>query len=84
MFSLSNLLFQDIPVLFVYLHVDEMVFRGLGKYKNMELVNIETNYEDISKDIKQTEHDKEKGLPEEDVTTFCLWVKVIKFSMFVN
>jgi len=65
----------DIPVLFVYLHVDEMVFRGLGKYKNMELVNIETNYEDISKDIKQTEHDKEKGLPEEDVTTFCLWVK---------
>ena len=53
-----------------------MVFRGLQKYKNLEFVNIETNYDEISKDIKHTEHDKEKGLPEEDVTTFCLWVKV--------
>ena len=58
------------------LHVDEMVFRGLQKYKNFSFVNIETNYEDFAKDLKESEHDKNKGLPEEDVTTFCLWTKV--------
>ena len=53
-----------------------MVFRGLQKYKNFSFVNIETNYEDFAKDIKESEHDKNKGLPEDDVTTFCLWTKV--------
>lgn len=32
----------DIPVIFVNLHVEEMVFSGVGKYKNKyEFFNIE-------------------------------------------
>jgi HSP90 family molecular chaperone len=65
----------EIPILYLTLHVDEMVFRGMQKYKNFNFINIETNYEDFAKDIKQTEHDKVKGIPEEDLTTFCLWTK---------
>jgi len=61
------------------LHVDEMVFRGLNSYKGFNFVNIETNYDEIAKDIKNIEHDKETGLPEEDVTTFCLWIKVKQY-----
>jgi len=57
------------------MHVDEMVFRGLQKYKNYNFVNIETNYEDFSKDLKPQEADKVNGLPEDDITTFCLWTK---------
>ena len=67
---------SDIPVLYLTLHVDEMVFRGLNSYKGFNFVNIETNFDEIAKDIKNIEHDKESGLPEEDVTNFCLWVKV--------
>lgn len=64
------------PVLYLTLHFDELVFRGLDKYKNYQFVNLETNYDEVAKDLKAFEHDKTNGLPEEDITTFCLWAKV--------
>eukprot|EP01017_Pseudomicrothorax_dubius_P030664 TRINITY_DN3846_c0_g1_i1.p1 TRINITY_DN3846_c0_g1~~TRINITY_DN3846_c0_g1_i1.p1 ORF type:complete len:735 (-),score=231.71 TRINITY_DN3846_c0_g1_i1:157-2361(-) len=66
---------SSIPILYVNLHVDEMVFRGVEKYKNFKFINIETSYEEISKDIAAVEHDQNKGLPQDEVTPFCLWVK---------
>jgi len=39
-------------------------------------VNIETNFEEISKDVShRVEVNKETGLPEQDTTSFCLWIK---------
>lgn len=39
-------------------------------------MNIETNFEEIAKDVDHwVEVDKEFGLPESDTTTFCLWMK---------
>jgi len=65
----------DIPVLFVYMHVDEMVFRGMQNYKGKyKFINIETNYDDIAKENKG-EQQSQNGIPEDDVTPFCLWVK---------
>lgn len=44
---------SDVPVIFINLHVDEMVFQGVptfkGKYK---FVNIETSYEEVSKELE--------------------------------
>jgi hypothetical protein len=60
------------------LHVDEMVFRGIQEYKKKyKFINIEGSYEEIAKDVKNTEHDKELGLEESEITPFCLWLKVI-------
>lgn len=64
------------PVLFVESHVDEMVFRQINEYKGFKFVNIETNYEEISKDVShRVEVNKSTGLPEVDTTSFCLWIK---------
>lgn len=43
---------SNIPILFLYIHIDEMVFRQIGDYKKKyKFVNIETNYEEIQKDV---------------------------------
>ncbi len=47
--------FKDtkIPVLVINMHIDEMVFRQLQTYKGKyKFVNVETAFEDLSKDIK--------------------------------
>ena len=66
----------DVPVLIITNHIDEVCFKNVGEYKGKKFVNIETNFEEIAKDVdKRVEVDKDKGLPEDDTTTFCLWVK---------
>ena len=70
---------SDVPVLIVQNQVDEMVFNQIGSFKGFTFVNIESGYEEISKDLgekEKSEEDKNKPqLPEDDVTTFCLWLK---------
>jgi len=44
----------DIPIIFINMHVDEMVFQGVGTYKSKySFVNIETNYDDVSKELEK-------------------------------
>jgi len=64
------------PVLFLENHVDELSFRQVNEYKGFKFVNIETNFEEIAKDVDhRVDVDKDKGLPEADTTSFCLWMK---------
>lgn len=39
-------------------------------------MSIESNYEDIQKDIGVTSNSEGKGLSEEEISGFCIWVKV--------
>lgn len=73
----------DTPVIYTYEHVDEMVFRQMASYKNMKIINIEASFDEVAKDTKSTEHNKASGLPEDDITTFCLWLKVL-LSPFIH
>lgn len=52
-------------VLFLENHIDELCFRQVNEYKGFKFVNIETNYEEISKDINhRVEVNKDSGLPD--------------------
>lgn len=73
------------------MHLDEMVFRTVQEYKKKyKFVNIESSYEELAKDIKSPEHDKPRPpseyLPEDDITPYCLWIKVssIKFNLIIK
>lgn len=68
------------PVLILTNQIDEICFQQIGDYKGHKFVNIETSYEEIQKDLGSNKDEKEEtaktgGLPEEDVTTFSLWLK---------
>lgn len=56
-----------------------MVFNQIGSFKGFTFVNVESGYEEISKDLGEkpkSENDKNKPqIPEDDITTFCLWLK---------
>lgn len=52
-----------------------MVFRSVDKYKDFKFINVETNPEELAKNVKEVQHDTVKGLPAEDVTSFSLWLK---------
>ena len=63
------------PVIFLENHIDEMCFRQVDEYKGHRFVNIETNFEEIAKDVDSRVEVKAEGLPEKDTTSFCLWIK---------
>jgi molecular chaperone HtpG/TNF receptor-associated protein 1 len=67
----------DIPVLILTNNIDEFCFNQLGTYKNKKLVNVESSYDEISKDVGKKEGEAEisSRIPEDDVTSFCLWLK---------
>lgn len=68
----------EVPVLILTNNIDEVVFQQIVQFKNHMFVNIETSYEEISKDVgdlKPQEDSKLPSLPEDDVTTFTLWLK---------
>ena len=67
---------NDIPVLVLQNHIDEVCFKQIEKYKGHQFVSIESSIDELGKDIKKkVKVDKERGLPEEDTTTFSLWLK---------
>ena len=69
---------SDVPVLLIGNQVDEMVFQQIGTFKGYTFVNVESGYEEVSKDLGDKNiHEDFKGaqIPEDDITPFCLWIK---------
>lgn len=69
---------SEVPVMVVSNQVDEMVFQQIGTFKGYTFVNVESGYEEISKDLGDREDayaSSKESIPEEDVTQFCLWLK---------
>lgn len=60
----------EIPILVVPTNVDEFCLMNIGQYKGKKFVNVESDFEEIKKN-----ENIEKQLPEEDVSSFCLWLK---------
>lgn len=68
---------SDVPVIILTNNIVEMCFQQQGQYKNKKFSNIETNYEEIAKDLGRKDEDvsSRSRIPEEDITTFSLWLK---------
>ena len=69
---------QDLDVIVLTNNIDEILFQQMGDYKGKKFVSIESSYEEIQKDMgKNLEEDiaMRSRIPEEDVTSFCLWLK---------
>ena len=69
---------SELDVLVLTNNLDEMLFQQHSDWKGKKFVNIESNFDEIAKDIgKKPEEDSlaRNRLPEEDVTSFCLWLK---------
>ena len=69
---------SDLDVLVLTNNVDEILFSQNGEYKGKKFVSIETSFDQIQKDLgKKSEIDsiERSRLPEEDVNTFCIWLK---------
>ncbi|EGR33010.1 hypothetical protein IMG5_063810 [Ichthyophthirius multifiliis] len=73
-----------VPIIYTFIHIDEMIFQTTGNYKNHKFVNVEGDFEEISKDIQKFKQEIEQKdesqqqqqiIPEEEVTAFCLWIK---------
>lgn len=60
-----------------------MVFRSIQEYKKKyKFVNVESSYEELSKDLKQPEPEKstnpDNNVPEDEIAPYSLWIKVFK------
>lgn len=69
---------SNIDVMILTNNVDEILFSQTGEYKGKKFVSIETNFDEIQKDLgNKTELDslERSRIPEDDVTGFCLWLK---------
>ena len=67
---------KEVPVLFCYYHVDELIFRNMGDYQGYKFTNIETALDTSDKEFLQVaEYDKDAGIPEEDLVPFTNWVQ---------
>ena len=70
----------EVPVLVLTNQLDEFCLTSSQEYKGTRFENLEqAEIEQIRKDlgIEAPAEDKNGGLPEEDVTNFCLWLKDI-------
>lgn len=69
---------NEVPVLFISISVEEMIFRQIGQYKNFNFVNIESQEAELPKELikeqKEIEINKEK-LPADDVQAFSQWIR---------
>jgi len=69
---------NDVPVLYISVNIEEMIFRQLNEYKKFNFINIETAEAELPKDLIKEEKDvaisKEK-LPEQDTQLFSMWIK---------
>ena len=69
---------SDLDVLILNNNIDEILFQQNGYYKGKRFVSIESNFEEIRKDLGE-DVEKESAMrvriPEDDITPFCLWLK---------
>lgn len=69
---------SKIDVIILNNNVDEVLFQQNGDYKGKRFINIESSYDEISKDLGshvENEVASRSKIPEEDITPFCLWIK---------
>lgn len=69
---------SDIDVLILTNNVDEILFQQNGEYKGKKFVNIESNFDEIQKDLgnnSEQESMQRSRIPETDVSGFCIWLK---------
>ncbi len=69
---------NDIPVLFISINIEEMIFRDLVEYKQFKFINIENQNVEIPKELLKEEldlEDEKPKLPKEDVSNFSMWIK---------
>lgn len=69
---------SKLDVLILNNNVDEVLFQQNGDFKGKRFINIESSYDEISKDLGNDHHEevlKNSKIPEEDITPFCLWIK---------
>lgn len=68
---------SDLPILILTNNIDEVLFNQITDYKNFKFQSIESSYEEISKDLGDKAHTQSDApsLPDEDVTSFSLWLK---------
>ena len=69
---------NDVPVLYISVNIEEMIFRQLTEYKKFTFVNVESAEADLPKDLLKEDKEislNKENLPEEDLQIFSLWVK---------
>ena len=69
---------SNVDVLILQNNVDEILFQQTGDYKGKRFVSIESNYEEIQKDLgisNEIDSASRSRIPETDITPFCLWIK---------
>ena len=72
--------FKDskLDVLILSNNVDEILFQQNNEWKGKKLINVESAFDQISKDLGgklEEEAAARNRIPEEDATSFCLWLK---------
>ena len=75
---MENFLKNDIPVLYININAEEMIFRQMNEYKKFPFVNVESADAVIANDLLKEKNEIEIGtekLEAEDVQMFTLWVK---------
>lgn len=73
---LEPFLNSDFPILILNNHIDELCLSRMGKYKEKDLVNVETNFNDLQNELG-IKVDNTKGLPDKDISNFTLFLKHI-------
>lgn len=68
---------NEVPVLYISINVEEMLFRQMQNYKNFKFVNVESPEAEIPRELlkQETTAISRERLPEEDLTPFFAWVR---------
>ena len=69
---------SDLDVIILTNNVDEILFQQTQDYKGKRFVSIESNFEEIQKDLgnkSEMESLERSRIPENDISNFCIWLK---------
>ena len=69
---------SDLDVLVLTNNVDEILFQQNGEYKGKKFVSIESNFDEIQKDLgnsSELQSIERSRIPENDISSFCIWLK---------
>lgn len=69
---------SKLDVLVLNNNIDEILFQQHGDYKGKKFMSVESNFDEISKDLGKHVEDEvisRSRIPDDEITPFCLWVK---------
>lgn len=68
---------NDVPVLFISINIEEMLFRQMEVYKKFRFINIESSEAEIPKELQKEETiaPTKENVPADDVSSLCLWIR---------